>query len=91
MGTNGQLGNGTEDDVLVPGAVGGKQLEKRRVISASAGGQHTILLAMDKVVEPLESNTSKPNWLQGFDYEELPIQPLGQTTIFGPISSFLLF
>ena len=61
MGTNGQLGNGSEDDLLEPVAIGGKQLEKRRVISASAGGQHTIILAIDKSVETLESNTSKPN------------------------------
>jgi len=61
MGTNGQLGNGSEDDLLEPSVVRGKQLENRRVISASAGGQHTILLAMDKVAEALETTTSPTN------------------------------
>jgi len=61
MGTNGQLGNGSEDDLLEPSVVRGEQLENRRVISASAGGQHTILLAMDKVAEAFETTTSPTN------------------------------
>lgn len=48
MGTNGQLGHGHEDDVLEPTRIKGKQLENRTVLMASAGGQHTLLVATDK-------------------------------------------
>lgn len=48
MGSNLQLGTGDEDDVLTPEKMGGKQLENRKVIAISAGGQHTLLLAKDK-------------------------------------------
>ena len=44
MGTNMQLGSGEEEDRWVPGKVSGKQLEGRKVISVSVGGQHTALL-----------------------------------------------
>ena len=47
MGTNGQLGQGDEEDVLEPKTVKGKQLQNRKVVAASAGGQHTVLLAID--------------------------------------------
>jgi len=60
MGTNGQLGNGGEDDLLEPTVIKSKQVDSRRVIAASAGGQHTILLAVDGQPEP-ESSSSKPN------------------------------
>lgn len=48
MGSNGQLGHGEEEDVLEPALIKGKQLEARMVLAASAGGQHTVLLATDK-------------------------------------------
>ena len=44
MGTNLQLGTGEEDDVWTPVKMTGKKIENRRVLSASAGGQHTALL-----------------------------------------------
>ena len=44
MGTNLQLGTGEEDDVWTPVRMAGKKIENRRVLSASAGGQHTALL-----------------------------------------------
>ena len=44
MGTNLQLGTGEEDDVWTPVRITGKKLENRKVIAASAGGQHTTLL-----------------------------------------------
>ena len=47
MGTNGQLGQGDEEDVLEPKTVKGKQLQNRKVVAASAGGQHTVLLAIN--------------------------------------------
>ncbi|CAK9303862.1 unnamed protein product, partial [Gordionus sp. m RMFG-2023] len=41
-----QLGNGdTDEDSLIPKRMKGKQLENKNVISLSAGGQHTLLLA----------------------------------------------
>lgn len=48
MGGNLQLGNGEEDDVFTPGKMAGKQLENRKVIALSVGGQHTVLLAKDR-------------------------------------------
>ncbi|XP_054262997.1 regulator of chromosome condensation-like isoform X2 [Macrosteles quadrilineatus] len=44
MGTNGQLGTGDEDDHYEPVRMGGKQLEGRKVVAVSGGGQHTVLL-----------------------------------------------
>ncbi|XP_052774451.1 regulator of chromosome condensation-like [Mya arenaria] len=48
MGTSKQLGNGSEDDAWVPIKMAGKQLENRKVVQVSSGGQHTVLLAVDK-------------------------------------------
>ena len=48
MGTNGQLGHGGDDeDVWAPKKVSGKQLETRKVLAVSGGGQHTVILASD--------------------------------------------
>eukprot|EP00088_Acartia_fossae_P027087 TRINITY_DN27867_c0_g1_i6.p1 TRINITY_DN27867_c0_g1~~TRINITY_DN27867_c0_g1_i6.p1 ORF type:complete len:474 (+),score=126.00 TRINITY_DN27867_c0_g1_i6:60-1424(+) len=47
MGTNGQLGTGDEDDVTEPNLMKSKQLENRKVIAVSSGGQHTVLIAKD--------------------------------------------
>ena len=41
MGTNGQLGTGEEDDVYEPTKMKGKQLEGKKVLVVSSGGQHT--------------------------------------------------
>lgn len=48
MGTNYQLGTGEEDDVWSPVEMKGKQLENRRVLAVSSGGQHTVLLVSEK-------------------------------------------
>lgn len=48
MGTNNQLAQGDDEDRLVPTKLTGKQLQERNVVSASAGGQHTVLLAVPK-------------------------------------------
>ncbi|XP_052100621.1 regulator of chromosome condensation-like [Mytilus californianus] len=48
MGTSRQLGTGNEEDVWEPVKMSGKQLETRTVVGISAGGQHTVLLAIDK-------------------------------------------
>uniref|UniRef100_A0A8C9SL14 Regulator of chromosome condensation 1 n=1 Tax=Scleropages formosus TaxID=113540 RepID=A0A8C9SL14_SCLFO len=44
MGTNLQLGTGEEDDEWSPVEMTGKQLQNRKVLSVSSGGQHTVLL-----------------------------------------------
>ncbi len=45
MGTNLQLGTGEEEeDMWKPTKVGGKNLEGKKVLAASLGGQHTALL-----------------------------------------------
>ncbi|XP_072534925.1 regulator of chromosome condensation [Salminus brasiliensis] len=48
MGTNMQLGTGEEEDLWSPVEMAGKQLENRLVLSASSGGQHTVLLVKDQ-------------------------------------------
>jgi len=46
MGSNGQLGQSSdEDDAWEPGTMLGKQLEQRKVMAVSGGGQHTVLIA----------------------------------------------
>jgi len=45
MGTNGQLGTGEDEDVWSPAVIKSKQLEGREVLTASSGGQHTVILA----------------------------------------------
>lgn len=48
MGCNKQLAQGDdEDDIYEPKLVTGKQLENKKGIMVSAGGQHTVFLAMD--------------------------------------------
>ena len=44
MGTNGQLGTGDDEDKFEPIKMGGKQLQGKKVIAVSSGGQHTVLL-----------------------------------------------
>jgi len=45
MGTNGQLGTGEEEDVYEPTKMKGKQLEGKKVLVVSSGGQHTVMIA----------------------------------------------
>lgn len=50
MGSNGQLGTGDDDsDLYEPKEIKGKQLEGKKVLSASSGGQHTVLLVVPSV------------------------------------------
>ena len=72
MGTNGQLGTGEEDDVWQPYHVASKQVKdrwaesfhlnffnlsfSRIVIAVSSGGQHTVMIAKDKVEGEEEVN-----------------------------------
>ena len=48
-----QLGSGNKDDQWVPKLVTGKQLEGRKVINASVGGQHSALLTRQLVNNPV--------------------------------------
>ncbi|XP_014661441.1 PREDICTED: regulator of chromosome condensation-like [Priapulus caudatus] len=49
MGTNGQLGNGNDDDDRwTPERMSGRALQTRAVLRVSAGGQHSVLLAGDR-------------------------------------------
>lgn len=51
MGSNQQLGLGSDDDQLSPTLLTGAQVKDRLVISVSSGGQHTIFIAADKVTK----------------------------------------
>jgi len=44
MGTNGQLGHGDDEDVFEPVKMKGKQLQGKKVICVSSGGQHTVMI-----------------------------------------------
>ncbi|CAG9856195.1 unnamed protein product [Phyllotreta striolata] len=46
MGTNGQLGTGSEDDCELPTLIKSKELLNRKVLRVSSGGQHTVILAV---------------------------------------------
>ena len=45
-GTNNALGHGDEEDKEEPEIVKSKQLETRDVVAASAGGQHSAIIAV---------------------------------------------
>uniref|UniRef100_A0A1A9W4J8 RCC1-like domain-containing protein n=1 Tax=Glossina brevipalpis TaxID=37001 RepID=A0A1A9W4J8_9MUSC len=49
MGSNHQLGTGSEEDALVPTLIESKQTEGKRIIKASSGGQHSIFLVEGEV------------------------------------------
>lgn len=49
MGSNQQLGVGSDDDQYEPLLLTGAQVRERQVIRISSGGQHTLFLAADKV------------------------------------------
>uniref|UniRef100_A0A8D0DGZ2 Regulator of chromosome condensation 1 n=1 Tax=Salvator merianae TaxID=96440 RepID=A0A8D0DGZ2_SALMN len=48
MGSNLQLATGDEEDVWSPVQMSGQQLESRAVLSATGGGQHTVLLVKER-------------------------------------------
>ncbi|XP_034934036.1 regulator of chromosome condensation-like isoform X2 [Chelonus insularis] len=53
MGSSGQLGTGEEDDVDAPMLIKSKQLEGKQAIRVAGGGQHTLILALNR---PQENN-----------------------------------
>ncbi|XP_065359480.1 regulator of chromosome condensation [Calliphora vicina] len=64
MGSNHQLGTGSEDDALEPVLIVSKQTEGKRIIRAASGGQHSIFLVEDETQpafeEVKEKETEKP-------------------------------
>lgn len=48
IGSNQQLGLGSEDDQILPQLLTGAQVKDRAVIKVSSGGQHTLFIAADK-------------------------------------------
>jgi len=48
MGSNLQLSTGEEDDEWEPVQMAGKQIDEKKVLSVSGGGQHAIVLIEDK-------------------------------------------
>lgn len=58
MGTNGQLGHGDdEEDAYEPGKMLGKQLDTRKVMAVSGGGQHTIIIAQEDNAPAVSSSS----------------------------------
>lgn len=47
MGSNNQLGNGSDDDLLEPTLLTGQQVKDKTVINVSSGGQHTLFIVED--------------------------------------------
>ncbi|XP_061393835.1 regulator of chromosome condensation [Musca vetustissima] len=58
MGSNHQLGTGSDDDALEPVLIVSKQTEGKRIIRASSGGQHSIFLVQDES-QPASEETPK--------------------------------
>lgn len=60
FGTNGQLGSGEDEDIVIPTLVKGKRLVPKdgtppaRVLQVDAGGQHTVILAAGVVQSAAE-------------------------------------
>ncbi len=59
MGTNGQLGHASDDDAWEPEKMLGKQLETRKVMAVSGGGQHTVLIAKEDNAPVAGSNAPR--------------------------------
>lgn len=58
MGSNQQLGVGSDDDQFEPVLLTGAQVKDRKVIRISSGGQHTLFLAIEKDT-PTNGNQQK--------------------------------
>ncbi|XP_054731518.1 regulator of chromosome condensation [Anastrepha obliqua] len=57
MGSNYQLGTGSDDDALEPIQIISKQTEGKRIIRVSSGGQHSIFLVQSEVQPKPQSKT----------------------------------
>lgn len=58
MGSNQQLGVGSDDDQTKPQLLTGVQVKDRNVIKVSSGGQHTLFIAADKSTEKKVNGTA---------------------------------
>lgn len=47
MGSNQQLGIGSDEDQNVPTLLTGQQVKEKQVIKVSSGGQHTLFIAAE--------------------------------------------
>lgn len=47
MGSNHQLGVGSEDDIQTPTLLTGQQVKDKEVICVSSGGQHTLFIVAE--------------------------------------------
>ncbi|TMW52541.1 hypothetical protein DOY81_002366 [Sarcophaga bullata] len=59
MGSNHQLGTGSEEDAMEPVLIVSKQTEGKRVIRAASGGQHSIFLVEDESQPAFEETNKK--------------------------------
>lgn len=50
MGSNLQLGIGSDDDQYEPVLLSGAQVRDKEVIKISSGGQHTLFMVTEKLV-----------------------------------------
>ncbi|XP_065076912.1 regulator of chromosome condensation [Ochlerotatus camptorhynchus] len=48
MGSNQQLGTGSEDDEITPVQISSKQVQGKRILKVSSGGQHSLFLVEEK-------------------------------------------
>lgn len=58
MGSNQQLGIGSDDDQTEPQLLTGVQVKDREVIRVSSGGQHTLFIAADKSTDQKVNGTA---------------------------------
>lgn len=57
MGSNQQLGTGNEDDEQTPVQINSKQVQGKRILKVSSGGQHSLFLVEE---EPMKEATPVP-------------------------------
>lgn len=51
MGSNQQLGVGSDEDQFEPVLLTGAQVRERQVIRVSSGGQHTLFIAAEPIIQ----------------------------------------
>lgn len=61
MGSNQQLGTGSEDDEVTPVQINSKQVQGKRILKVSSGGQHSLFLVEEKPTkDPTPVPEAKP-------------------------------
>lgn len=62
MGSNQQLGTGSEDDETKPVLINSKQVQGKRILKVSSGGQHSLFLVEEKPTkDPTPVPEAKPS------------------------------